>query len=53
MRMFLLAALLGIGVAPSVAAQTADPHGWIGTERVKTRFGDLNSGTVIPKMRQR
>lgn len=36
-----LSAVLGIAMAASAQAQTPDPHGWIGTGTVKSRFGDF------------
>lgn len=48
MRMFLLAAALGIAVISTAAVQTPDPHGWISTETVKTRFGDFEFRNGYP-----
>lgn len=42
MKRYLTAALLLSALSATVAkAETPDPHGWIGTETVKTRFGDF------------
>ena len=41
--------LVAIGCTePSQAQQPGDPHGWIGTETVKTRFGDFEFKNGYP-----
>jgi hypothetical protein len=42
-RVMILSAVLGLAMAASAQAEARDPHGWIGTETVKTRFGDPES----------
>ncbi|MGR9552163.1 DUF1254 domain-containing protein [Rhizobium leguminosarum] len=48
MKMFLLAAALAIATTSNVVAETPDQHGWIGTETVKTRFGDFEFRNGYP-----
>ncbi len=48
MKILLLSAMLGVAIASNVEAQTPDQHGWIGTETVKTRFGDFKFKNGYP-----
>ena len=44
-----LTVLVGtLGITSSAHAQQAEPHGWLGTETVKTRFGDFEFKNGYP-----
>ncbi|MGR9356609.1 DUF1254 domain-containing protein [Rhizobium leguminosarum] len=48
MKMLLMSAMFGAVSAAGFAAEPPDPHGWIGTETVNTRFGDFSFKNGYP-----
>ena len=48
MKSIFLSAVLGLAMAAGAQAQSPDSHGWIGTETVKTRFGDFEFKNGYP-----
>ena len=48
MLRFVLALFALVVAAPSHAQQPADPNGWLGTETVKTRFGNFEFKNGYP-----